>query len=212
MSEAGNSPTAMDDINALLTDDIGYVIRSPTTTRDDGAPSPSLLKDCRRVFALSEDERHLIAHKLLKSVQERLAAESSSSLSTTTTPTSANSTSAVSPQRRMGNGRRNQKVSDSSTALSAAATAKKKELREVQKILRKKKDYLDKLEVSGIEPPMVVCFVVPVLVFPCSWVFPEGCFSRSITSIHHLVSCSLASFVSSLHSTLQNDRRTHTHE
>ena len=48
-----------------------YEIRPPTD--DDGQPSGSLLRDAQRVLTLIEDERHLLAHELLQSVQQRLA-------------------------------------------------------------------------------------------------------------------------------------------
>lgn len=50
---------------------IGYVIRQPTTTEDDGTPSTFLKHDVDRVLRLAHDERHLTAHKLLEDVKER---------------------------------------------------------------------------------------------------------------------------------------------
>lgn len=44
------------------------------TTGDKGAPSKSIWKDAERVFALIEDERHLVAHELLESARSRLEA------------------------------------------------------------------------------------------------------------------------------------------
>jgi len=50
----------------------GYSIRPPSTTGDDGQPSNSLLRDVRRVFALMQDERILVAHALHQNVMSRL--------------------------------------------------------------------------------------------------------------------------------------------
>lgn len=50
---------------------IGYVIRQPTTTEDDGTPSTFLKHDVDRVLRLAHDERHLTAYKLLEDVKER---------------------------------------------------------------------------------------------------------------------------------------------
>lgn len=49
-----------------------FVIRPPTTTGDDAKPSSSLLRDVRRVLALTQDERILAAHDLYNSVRSRL--------------------------------------------------------------------------------------------------------------------------------------------
>jgi hypothetical protein len=49
-------------------------IRPPCTLSDNGAPSDSLANDVDRVFFLIDDERHLTAHTLLTSVQQRIAA------------------------------------------------------------------------------------------------------------------------------------------
>ena len=51
-----------------------FKIRPPLTTGDKGAPSKSIWKDAERVFALIEDERHLVAHELFKNVKSRLEA------------------------------------------------------------------------------------------------------------------------------------------
>lgn len=49
-----------------------FEIRPPTTTGDKGDPSDSILQDAHRIFALIDDERHLVAHKLYRNVRERL--------------------------------------------------------------------------------------------------------------------------------------------
>ncbi len=51
---------------------LAYTIRPPLTAGDRGEPSKSILKDVERIFALIEDERHLIAHRLYESVQRRI--------------------------------------------------------------------------------------------------------------------------------------------
>lgn len=51
-----------------------YPIGSPLTLSDRGEPSPSILQDAHRVFALIEDERHLIAQDLYQDVRRRLVA------------------------------------------------------------------------------------------------------------------------------------------
>ena len=49
-----------------------FEILPPCTLNDDGEPSTNLLNDARRVLDLMRDERHLKAHELWQSVQERL--------------------------------------------------------------------------------------------------------------------------------------------
>lgn len=50
-----------------------FKIQPPiTSSLDDGRPSTSLLQDAQRVFDLMQDERHLTAEDLLKTVEERL--------------------------------------------------------------------------------------------------------------------------------------------
>ena len=49
-----------------------FAIRPPCTTGDKGEPSPSVLNDAHRVFALLEDERHLTAQKLYHDIKRRI--------------------------------------------------------------------------------------------------------------------------------------------
>ena len=51
-----------------------FKIRAPLTSTDTGAPSVDIRRDAQRVFDLIQDERHLTAHSLLQSVQQRVAA------------------------------------------------------------------------------------------------------------------------------------------
>lgn len=49
-----------------------FTIKAPLTTGDKGEPSDSILKDAKRVFDFIEDERHLTALDLYKSVKSRV--------------------------------------------------------------------------------------------------------------------------------------------
>lgn len=49
-----------------------FSIRPPVTAGDKGDPSESILKDTERIFALIEDERHLVAHRLYENVIRRI--------------------------------------------------------------------------------------------------------------------------------------------
>lgn len=49
-----------------------FQIRPPETAGDKGEPSKSILKDTERIFALIEDERHLVAHRLYENVKRRI--------------------------------------------------------------------------------------------------------------------------------------------
>ena len=50
-----------------------FSIKAPLTSQyTDGAPTESILQDAKRVFDFVEDERHLTAHELYKSVKGRI--------------------------------------------------------------------------------------------------------------------------------------------
>lgn len=51
-----------------------YSIQPPLTTGDKGTPTDRILRDAKRVFDLIEDERHLTAMELYKTVKERIDA------------------------------------------------------------------------------------------------------------------------------------------
>ena len=50
-----------------------FSIKAPLTSQyTDGAPTESILQDAKRVFDFIEDERHLTAYELYKSVKNRI--------------------------------------------------------------------------------------------------------------------------------------------
>lgn len=129
------------DHDEIITDDdIGYVIRKPTTTRDNGAPTGSLMGDTRRIFAFIQDERHLTAQKLHLSVKERV-----DQLDRQFQREAAGEAAPSKPKPRRGLGRRKRKKEKAEEADSPA----KREWKTVKGLLESKRTTLEKLEVSN---------------------------------------------------------------
>ena len=120
-----------------------FSIKAPVTSHYlDGSPSDSILQDAKRVFDFIQDERHLTAHELYKTVTSRME-----------TWDKAQKQQQRASQRGGGNnkrgffGNRNNKKADAAAA-TATTAAQDAEYAKAKAFLQARQAQIVKLEVS----------------------------------------------------------------
>lgn len=129
-----------------------FSIRPPETAGDKGEPSKSIVKDTERIFALIEDERHLVAHRLYENVKRRIQ------------------------QFEDQNPAKKKSRAKMKTFLRKESSALNKDLEELllaKSILKENELKLEKLEVRfgmrGLTEHVLLLFLTEIMTLPLSW-------------------------------------------